>query len=112
LPGFRPVARRVSIESGANAQLALMMGVGALQETITVGPAQPESGTVSAAQNRAAQAIREAVARAQDEPITAPEGLVAPRVPGTPVRVGGNIQAPRKTRDVRPVHPVLGLAAY
>jgi protein TonB len=43
-------------------------------------------------------------------PGAAPAGS-APPVPGTPVRVGGNIAPPRKIQDMRPVYPAEALAA-
>jgi TonB family protein len=59
---------------------------------------------------------------ATSSPTATPPAAAAPRASagqparrspgdGTPVRVGGNIKPPRKTRDVRPVYPATAIAA-
>jgi protein TonB len=52
--------------------------------------------------------VSDALAAAQNggDPVALP-----PQTPGGPVRVGGDIQEPKKIRDVKPVYPPDALAA-
>jgi TonB family protein len=76
LPGFRPLRHELELRSARDWDRAITLQVGAVMETITV------SGHRS--------------------------GAASPTLPGVApraVRVGGNIRAPIKLYDVRPVYP-------
>ncbi len=75
LPGLRPLRVEVTVAPGRSWNRAITMNVGTLQETITVVARRPAT----------------------------PRPLASSA--GGPVRVGGNIKAPRKVKDVRPVYP-------
>jgi TonB family protein len=76
LVGFRTLRQNVELRDARDWERAVTLQVGSLQETVTV------------------RASRE----------TVPKHLKAWGTQG-PVRVGGNIRAPKKIRDVRPVYP-------
>ena len=87
LPGFRKVRRPVDLSAGAPTILTVTMPIGALSEAISVQCASAASSilqvffpTLSAQEPRSA-----------------------------PIRIGGSIKPPRKTRDVRPVCPAGGV---
>jgi TonB family protein len=77
LAGFIGARQELELKEAGDWDRVLTLQVGKLRETVSV--------------------------RAKREPATQPR----PGVPGpTPVRVGGNIRAPRKLVDVHPVYPV------
>ena len=78
LPGFRTLRDQFDLSAAADWDRAVTLQVGDLKETITVREARIPS-----------------VAR-------------PPAAPAAPirVRVGGNVRAPRKTLDVKPIYPV------
>ena len=96
LPGFRTTEYRVSI-AGQNAERNLAMKIGMLEETISVTSGPPA-------------AVDPAAQRARDERVKA---FLAKRAAQacspTPAdgtdRIGGNLRAPAKLRDVRPIYP-------
>ena len=92
LPGFATFTNRVTLAAGQNLQGSVTLQLGTLQETITVACMGP-----SAAIER----------RLSDRPIyvTADARPLLVRVGQTPIRVGGNVRAPRKILDVRPACP-------
>jgi TonB family protein len=75
VPGFRPLRQEVELANAADWDRAITLQVGAVQESIAV---------------RSTRISAPASAR--------PQGPA-------PVRVGGNIRAPKKLVDVRPVYP-------
>lgn len=77
VPGFRRLRQEVTLRHAADWDKAITLQVGTLQETISVRAERP------AGQQAAG---------------------VSPQGP-SPVRVGGNIRPPRKTRHVAPVYP-------
>jgi TonB family protein len=105
LAGFAAVTVELTLAPGERVQRRLSMRIGGLVETITVGCA-PEGGAlprpargVMAFERRAAMA--RLVALSQDAPLAQDQ-------PGPkPVRVGGQIRAPQKLKDVRPICPRL-----
>jgi TonB family protein len=75
IPGFRPLREEFELRDARDWDKAITLPVGALQESISVRSTR----------------------------ITAP---AAPRPQGpAPVRVGGNIRAPQKVHDVKPIYP-------
>jgi len=76
LPGLHPFKQEIALEREKDWKKTITMQLGELQETIQVTARRPQTPT-------AAQ---------------------APTAAG-PVRVGGNIKQPAKTKDVRPVYP-------
>ncbi len=96
LPGFTPISE--NIEIAADTDRALQLRVGSLQETITVtNRTVTVSADPSAVQKRE-EAIRRFTAFAQREHARCAAG-------GAQAIVGGNILAPRKLLDVRPIYP-------
>jgi TonB family protein len=77
LPGLHSFKQEIVLEREKDWQKTITMQVGELQETIQVTARRPRT------------------------PAAAP----APAAAGRPVRVGGNIKAPAKTRHVSPVYP-------
>ncbi|MEO8677527.1 MAG: M56 family metallopeptidase [Vicinamibacterales bacterium] len=75
IPGFLPLRQPVTLKDARDWSRAITLQIGTLQETVTVTEERPAGVVAPAAQ-----------------PIGA-------------VRVGGNIRAPRKVLDVRPVYP-------
>jgi TonB family protein len=76
VPGFKTLKQQFELRDSRDWDRAITLQVGDLRETITV----------------------------RDTRLTAP-GAAQPQF-GTPVRVGGNVRAPRKLQDVKPVYPV------
>jgi len=98
LPGFASILLAVTLADGDDAQRNLTMRIGALTETVTVQC--PLAG--AAMLPRSAAAVL-----AYSRPATT--RLLAAQA--APVRVGGNIAAPRRTRSVGPVCPDTTLPA-
>ena len=76
LPGFRELRQELELRNPSDWDRAITLQLGALSETISVRSTR----------------------------ITAPATATRPQAPA-PVRVGGNIRAPRKLADVHPVYP-------
>jgi TonB family protein len=76
VPGFRPLRHELVLKDARDWERAITLQVGAVQESIVVSDRR--------------------------RPGTAPASAAAT---GAPLRVGGNVRAPRKTVDVRPVYP-------
>jgi TonB family protein len=92
LPGFMTFTGKLTI-SGADVQRDLTMELGTLQETITVATSRSApTAPVPAAVTRASG----------PRPVRPPCGE-APE--DGRQRVGGNVRAPMKIRDVRPIYP-------
>lgn len=77
VPGFRPLRQEMELRHAKDWQRIITLQVGTLMETVNIRAARPNPTRPSAGSN------------------------VGP----TPVRVGGNIKAPMKTRDVRATYP-------
>ena len=77
LPGFRALRHEFELRDARDWDRAVMLQVGEVRETITI---------------RASRA-------------TLPKQLKAYGAGARPVRVGGNVRAPRKEVDVRPIYP-------
>jgi beta-lactamase regulating signal transducer with metallopeptidase domain len=84
LPGFAVLKGRVTV-SGQNLEKDLTMQLGLLEETITVAAERGAATPVPLVRERPAETR-------------------GPR-PCTPTSIGGNIRAPRKIKDVRPLYP-------
>lgn len=91
LPGFMTFKGKLAI-TGQNVQRDLMMEIGTLQETITVANSRSAPTT----------SVAPAVTAPRPKPTRRPCGTEA--APGV-LRVGGNIRAPMKIKDVRPSYP-------
>ena len=76
LPGFRTLQSELDLATAGDWNRTITLQVGELQETVIVTGKRPAQKTA-----------------------------VAPAVASGPVRVGGNIKAPRKLVDVHPVYP-------
>jgi hypothetical protein len=87
LSGFRKVRLSIDLSAGAPTILTVTMPIGALSEAINV-----QCGS-------AASSILQMIFPT----------LSAQEPASTPIRIGGSIRPPRKTRDVRPVCPAGGV---
>ena len=76
LPGFRTLRQEFELKTARDWDRAITLQVGELKESINV----------------------------RERRITGPVGPSQPQLP-KPLRVGGNIKAPMKTLDVRPIYP-------
>lgn len=76
LPGFRSLRQEFALRDPRDWERAITLQVGELRETITI--------------------------RGSREPAPGP---LAPRAAPQAIRVGGNVRAPMKVKDVRPVYP-------
>jgi len=87
LAGFRTVRAAVTPAAGTTTDHAITLPIGALSETVSVN-CSPETVSVFQQLGRAVFPV-----------------LAAQQPPATPVRVGGNIRAPKKVTHVNPVCP-------
>ena len=85
LPGFRPARGSVNVKAGLRSAVTFEMAIGALAEQVNVRAPAPVA-------------------------VSQPPAPAAANV-GTPIRVGGSIQSPRKIHDVTPVYPAAANAA-
>jgi hypothetical protein len=94
LPGFRSITEIVTLNGGDDRQLSLTMQVGGIQETVTVvcgtGAAVVPRSTTPLAFNRRSLTRRL---------------FALPQAAQLPVRVGGQIAAPRQVNKVAPTCP-------
>lgn len=88
LTGFKTARGEVTVLPGRRSSTGFSLQLGSLSETVTI------SGIASGAQ----------------PPAVAAPGAVA-GAPQVPIRVGGDIQEPRKLKDVAPAYPATALAA-
>jgi TonB family protein len=88
MTGFKTARGQVDVLPGRRSSTGFSLELGSLSETVTI------AGVASGAQPPAAAA-----------PAAATQG------PQVPIRVGGDIQEPRRLRDVKPVYPAEALAA-
>jgi TonB family protein len=105
LAGFATVKMELTLAAGENVQRRISMRIGGLVETITV-----RCETVGALP----AAARGVAARGRPEvtPLFAmPQAAPATQDRPLPVRVGGNVVAPTKVKDARPVCPAASLPA-
>jgi TonB family protein len=93
LPGFMSFKGRLAL-SGQTVQRDLSLEIGSLTESITVASSRANPVMPSTAAPKPALPKR-----------PRPE-CGAPSAAASAVRVGGNIRAPHKLRDVRPIYPV------
>jgi TonB family protein len=114
LPGFRTATHRVRVGVGAST-LNVRLDVGGVSETLTVAAPAPPGVAPSAPQPptdlrdaRALELLAEDLARKKS---ASDATLIADVVDTFPVRVGGDIKAPRKIHDVKPAYPPDALAA-
>jgi TonB family protein len=85
LSGFRTARGSVNVKAGMKSAVTFEMAIGSLTETVSVRAPAPV---------------------AVSQPPRPADASV-----GTPIRVGGEIQAPRKIHDVQPVYPADANAA-
>jgi TonB family protein len=134
MTGFRAATVRVPVAPGATALANIQLAVGGVTESITTTPGPPRSQTLDETQLRdqIARNPRNASnylslanlyfqqGRSADAEALLSTGLdlyrdeLASRQSSAPVssvRVGGNIDPPKKIRDVRPVYPPDAAAA-
>jgi len=74
--GFRPLRHELALKQARDWERAITLQVGIVQESIVVTDRRKPAATPA-----------------------------PPAAPGTPLRVGGNVKAPLKTLDVKPVYP-------
>ena len=96
LPGFRSITQTVDVSRGGEQQLSLVMQVGALAETVTV-----TCGAGAAVLPRSAAAALLAVDRRN----VTPRLFALPQAAQLPIRVGGQIAAPKQVSHVAPTCP-------
>jgi len=111
LPGFASLVNEVTLASGDNVQRSLMLRVGGLVETVVVNcatgaaVASPTRPALRHAQAGPGFDLRYATLRLWTD-IRASLGITptfAAQAP--PLRVGGQIKAPRRTKEVKPACP-------
>ena len=106
LPGFATLLIELAVASGEDVQRSLTLRVGSLTETVTVTCV---SGAAGAARNATVLAFEErsATPRLFTVPRTWSFGQARGQAPPAqlPVRIGGQIAAPRQTKKVQPVCP-------
>ncbi len=98
LPGFAPLKWELTV-SGQNIDRDLILELGRLQETITVGAGGGWSPS------RPKDPDQDARIEAYKKKLAAQEANCATRPQTTGPEIGGNIRVPSKLRDVRPVYP-------
>jgi hypothetical protein len=89
MPGFTSINTVVTLTAGATLDRTFTLPMGSLTETITV------NCTTTSVLGSLMQAVFP---------------VVSAQTPSTPIRVGGNIREPKKTKDVKPACPT-GMAA-
>ena len=95
LPGFRSIVETVDLSGGGEQQISLTMQVGSIQETVSV-----VCGAGAAVVPRGAAPLLAFDRRRMTPPLFA-----FPQVAQLPVRVGGQIAAPRQVSRVAPTCP-------
>ena len=96
LPGFRSITETVDLSGGGERQISLVMQVGAIQETVTV-----RCGAGAAVLPRGAAVALLAIDRRSMKPML----FAVPQAAQLPIRVGGQIAAPRQLSHVAPTCP-------
>jgi beta-lactamase regulating signal transducer with metallopeptidase domain len=94
LPGFSTATMQLTVTAGANVERNVELRVGGLMETITVTCASGGASLGGGLSGVMAAAVRAWVPT-----------LFAQAPPATPVRVGGQIRAPRMLKTVNPTCP-------
>jgi TonB family protein len=107
LPGFATLLVELRVASGEDVQRSLTMRVGSLQETVTVTCA---AGAVAAAHLPSVFALEERPAAprlffVRDRVWSFGQARGQAPAAQLPIRVGGQIAAPRQTKKVNPVCP-------
>jgi beta-lactamase regulating signal transducer with metallopeptidase domain len=97
LPGFRSITEAVDLSGGGEKQISLVMQVGGLVETVTVNCA----GGAAALPRSAGRALLAIDRRGMTAPLFAPPQAAQ----SLPIRVGGQIAAPRQISRVAPTCP-------
>ena len=104
LPGFETFQQKLTL-SGQDVNRSITLGIGTLQETVSVSNSGPSDGPGRPPQDYRA-GRRPPYCGSGPPPTTSP----APRSDifggQTPVRVGGQIRQPRKVFHVSPIYPV------
>ena len=105
LPGFATLVVELAVASGEDLQRSLMLQVGSLTETVTVtcasgAAAAPQVPLVLASEERPLTPRLFTVTRQREWSFGQ-----APAAQIKPIRVGGQIAAPRQTKRVQPVCP-------
>ena len=96
LPGFRSITQAVDLSRGGEQQVSLVMQVGGLAETVTV-----TCGAGAAGLPRSGAAPLLAI----DRRSVTPRLFALPQAAQLPIRVGGQIAAPRQINRVAPTCP-------
>ena len=118
LPGFATVNNVIPLAAGASVDRIIMLPVGGVQETIHVLCGVPAAAVVSPPVTVPGQArdgagterpagLRQALSRAVQALIP----VLSAQQPPPPVRVGGNLRAPNKLKDVAPICPMTFIPA-
>jgi hypothetical protein len=105
LPGFATVSNVLDVAPGQSLDRALVLRIGMLQERILVTCASGAAAIPAPADRLLGHRTRPASAPLFTMPREAPRATAFAMAQGTPVRVGGQIRVPRKTRDAHPVCP-------
>jgi len=110
LPGFASVSTTVFLTSAQDLQRDIEMRIGGLLETVTVTCG---SGAAALAENAAVMAFGMAAvgSRLFTRPGATRDVRPLLAAQGVPVRVGGQIMAPRRIKDVKPACPPVPPAA-
>jgi len=101
LPGFKSTKNRVLLTADQSVATTIQMPIGSLSEVITVTAVKPANVSVGASVGEIS------AARAPDspEPPVIGPALPPPVTADGALPIGGNLRAPRKIRDVKPVYP-------
>jgi hypothetical protein len=97
LPGFATVSNVMTVTAGAEVRRTIVLPLGSLEETISVVCGSPAA--------RLREAAVDLVTRARELAMPTLAAAAQDRPAGTPVRVGGQIAAPRQIARVNPVCP-------
>jgi beta-lactamase regulating signal transducer with metallopeptidase domain len=103
LPGFATTTNVVTVDAGGTVSRTITLPLGTLREQITIacGAPQEASAGVSTTHVSRVMQVRATLARTGSQAWRSVFGVVSAQ----PVRVGGNIRAPQKTKHVSPVCP-------
>ena len=83
MTGFQTARGRVTVKPGSTSLVTFQMAIGSLTEYVSIHAASPAP----------------------------PAQTLLKDAPGEPIRVGGDIRAPRKVNDVKPIYPADAQAA-
>jgi TonB family protein len=109
--GFKPSKTLIQIEPGFDVNQDVRLALGTVRESLTVAGRSAANAAFMAQTERDARAVTMPLVRIAAAGETVPDLAPPPSPQGGPVRVGGDIKAPKKIRDVKPVYPPDALAA-